>query len=181
MGNSHYYVDPRWKDTEGPIIDIGCYAWDWSKQFANARPVIGIDPVEQSCPEWATLIKAVVSISDGTAALSGGNGYDNSIVYGETVASVAAVSFSGILNKYKPSVVKLNVEGAEYPLLMSVAHPVADQLIVSFHDTDWMHPPVHPSTIYPPTATSAMLLYLSQWYSAQCIYLDCKWYLFRSR
>src|SRR3990172_8231860 len=165
-------VDPRWENQKGPILDIGCHLWDWSAQFADRRHVIGVDPIEKTCPTWATLIRAAVSIGPGTIRLSDGGGMDNSVVYGTGGTVVPAVSFQELL-LHKPALVKMNVEGAEYPLLMSVSHPIADQLIVSFHDTEWLS-----TSAYSPHATSALLGYLSNWYTTKCIFHYCKWFQF---
>jgi hypothetical protein len=168
-------VNKRWKDKLGPILDIGCFEWNWSEQFAGERHVIGIDPVEQTQPKWATLLKGVVAPFSGKATMSAQrHGGDGSVLFGDRNLEVEAFGLQDLLVRFvNPVIIKMNVEGSEYPLLMSVQHPITDQLIVSFHDQSWLG-----SSIYPQSATMAMISYLSQWYRVFCLYQPCQWYQF---
>lgn len=170
-----YYVDPRWKTTEGVVIDIGCLYWDWSRQFAGHKEIIGIDPIEKSCPPWAKLIRKVVSISSGRISMGEMSGCGNSIVFrSQSNDLVDAISLSDILMEHaKICILKMNIEGSEYPLLMSVSHPIADQLVVSFHDDSWAKGPC-----FSRKATAAIVSYLSNWYVPIDIFPECKWVLF---
>jgi hypothetical protein len=177
MNPPHYTIDEaRLAIASGPVLDLGCLHWNWSARFANKHPVIGVDPFETRCPSWATLIRAAVSIGDGTIAIANGVGVGNSCLFHFPAETVPAVSFQRLLDHYKPALVKMNIEGAEYPLLLSVRHPIADQLIVAFHDRDQ-----HPASPFDASATEFMLGYLAQWYEpAVCTCPQWKWYLFRS-
>ncbi len=172
--DNHFYVNPRYKDHNGIILDIGCFSWDWSAQFANQKTVVGVDTLEKSCPAWATLIPKAVGIADGTTTFTIDQG-STSILFSPSSnkQTIDVIGMSTLLQMYPSiSVLKMNVEGCEYPLLMSMKHPAADQLIVSFHDTEWLS-----SSFYSPKATEAMLSYLSNWYDFECICKGCKWFL----
>ncbi len=167
VGKGHQRFHPRVFDREGPILDIGCLGWDWSKKFAGKKNVVGYDPQETLEPEWAELHSLAVSIADGTMMWrdreprTGVGAFTGGI--NDKLFQVDALSFRNVLTTHSPSLVKLNVEGMEYALLSSVQHPVADQLIVSFHEffnkrwqkldekfVDWL------STWYEPTQINAI-------------------------
>lgn len=181
--NDYFYVNPRYKIHDGVVLDIGCVGWNWSEQFAGQKAVIGVDPDETTCPTWAKLVRKAVALSDGTAIMRDRIELgqvcpgENSLLFNDGPARVVeTVSIQALVQAYPLSIAKLNIEGAEYPLLMAMKHPVADQLVVSFHDTGWL-----PSSIYPPEATVAMISFLSNWYTPQEIYPPCKWWLFLRR
>jgi len=171
----HHTIDEdRLRSVPGPVLDIGCLKWDWSRRFAGKREVIGVDPFEQNRPEWAELIQACVSISDGSVAISSGLGLGNTCMINDAQKIVPAISFQRLIHTYRPAIVKLNVEGAEYPLLMAVHHPVSDQLVVAFHDQNRRSTTSTISAF----ATECVLNYLSNWYDVKRICSKWEWYLF---
>lgn len=176
--NNYCYVDQRYLTYSGVIIDIGCLYWDWSAQFANIKRVIGIDPTENECPPWATFIKKAVSISNGKANMAIIGGICNSLVFQSSENSIVdCISLSSIISEYSPiSILKMNIEGSEYPLLMSVQHPVADQLIVSFHDNTWLA-----GSHFTNKTTETIIKYLENWYDPIDIFPEFKWVLFLKR
>jgi len=174
----HYTIDEgRLASTPGPVLDVGCLGWDWSQRFAGKRHVVGVDPFEPNCPEWAELIRACVSMGDGTIAIGTGRGIGNSCMVTDAQEMVPAVSFQRLIDTHHPAIVKLNVEGAEYPLLMAVRHPVADQLVVAFHDQRRRSA----RSQFTAFATECMLIYLLKWYDAEYICPRWEWHLFRAK
>jgi hypothetical protein len=170
-GQGWYRFHPRLFDHPGPVIDIGCLGWDWSQQFAGKKRIVGYDPLETSRPNWAELVQAAVSISDGTATLSGDGVCASLIAPSGGARTIATVSLTRVLRDHPdPSIMKLNIEGAEYPLLWSRPHPWTDQLVVSFH-------------LYEPMqeAIKATITYLSQWYEHERINEEFNWVLFLRR
>ena len=69
------------------------------------------------------------------------------------------VSLDSVLSEFEvmPSLIKMNIEGSEYPLLFSLKSPPCDQLIVSFHDFNIGFP-------YPKVLSEVVRNYLSVWY-----------------
>lgn len=173
--DQYCYVDSRYMRHDGVVIDIGCWRWDWSEQFAGIKKVIGFDAKEEVCPEWATLVRKMVSLSDGNETFN--DAYNASSVFAGTKKTFETVSIRTILKDYPSiSILKMNVEGDEYRLLGAMEHPVADQLVVSFHDTDWIK-----DSPFSAKTTKAVVDQLSKWYTPLEIYKQCKWYLFLKR
>ena len=63
----------------------------------------------------------------------------------------------------------MNIEGAEYDLIIRWKTPPADQLIISFH---------HHNGKFNNKATQYMIDLLSEWYDYTCICEQYAWYLF---
>jgi hypothetical protein len=139
-------ADPYWMRVhsrvwghEGSVIDIGCARWDWSSRFLNKKTLVGIDPAESNVPGGAILITSLVGTCAGTAFLGSGG---RSVGHFEKGSKPCVVtSLYDIMEQYSPvSILKMNIEGAEYGLLPYLSHPCADQLIVSFHGP-WLKVP----------------------------------------
>lgn len=135
IDNEWFRVHKRAMTHPGTIIDIGCLTWDWSLPFRGKKQIIGFDPLEKNTPSWATLIQKAVSISSGTTKFAvKGLTSGISLCDSDTI-TVESVSLCSIIATYSPiNIIKMNVEGAEFPLLVSVKHPIADQMVVSFHN-----------------------------------------------
>jgi len=174
------YVDPRWKNVPGCILDIGCAGWGWSRQFrGTGRDVVGFDPFEESQPTWVRdLRRQAVGAVGGSCWLwkNKKNPVSSGMLIRTSVLSehhqVPMVSFSEVLDSYRHSVVKLNVEGSEYAILTSVQHPVSDQLVVSFHG--WSEPRWEGLETH-------LISWLSRWYEPIQIHEKWQWWLFLSR
>jgi len=179
MADGHLSCSPRVFDLAGPVLDIGCLGWDWSKQFGGRKRVVGFDPQEETEPEWAELRTEAVSIADGTMTwrrleteIAVAHLVTGAFTAGSELLEVSAVSFSSILKEYSPSLIKMNIEGMEYSLLSSVQHPIADQLVVSFHgfmDKRWTG------------LDERYVDWLSEWYEPLETCREWGWWMFLER
>ena len=144
-GENYSRVDDRAFAHDGCIIDLGCVRWNWSEIFIGKKRVIGADPFENEVPNGAELFKGVVGSFDGLIKMtyqedgshisSGGSDSD------EWIPSISWKSFCAKYNITDISILKMNIEGAEFPLLHSMDSEdfsKINQIIVSFHD--WMNP-----------------------------------------
>lgn len=143
INNSPYSsVHPKYKTTEGDIVDVGCLTWDWSNMFLGEKRVIGIDPQEKYIPEGAELFKGILGVFDGLARIEEtgiGAGVSNNGL-GQWYDVLSWKSFCKQYNINKISILKLNIEGSEYPVLASMDKydfDKIDQIAVSFHDWLW--------------------------------------------
>lgn len=164
----------------GPVLDIGCWGWDWSLQFAGRKEIIGYDPQEFCLPAWATEFhREAVGPWDG-CMVSRESVLDpvcsGPFCLGQDVQlrTVPMRSFASVLKQHTPALVKLNVEGAEYAILTAVDHPVADQLIVSFHG--W---PV--ASWGSKELAMAIVQWLRRWYDATEIDQRWEWWMFLAK
>ena len=173
QGHGHRRFHPRVFQTPGPVIDIGCLGWDWSAPFAKRKTVIGYDPQETCCPDWAELRQCAVMSSRGTMTWKKPRQNKpvafGPFLWGSNECEVRTVSMSAVLH-YKPSLIKINAEGSEYTLLHACPHPYADQLIVSFHDIATN-----------PGLPELYIRWLNQWYDALEIDDKYQWWLFAQR
>jgi len=143
-GENYSRIDPRAFEHDGCIIDLGCVHWNWSAPFIGKKRVIGADPFEKTIPEGAELFKGIVGSFDGQVKMNFDN--DASSITtgdssGEWTPSLSWKSFCKQFEIDKISILKMNIEGAEFPLLHSMDtedFAKIDQLIVSFHD--WLNP-----------------------------------------
>ena len=162
LRDSHFQFDDRCLSHSGAIIDIGCYSWDWSQWFLdNGKRVIGFDLNEVRQPAGAELRKQAVMPFDGKVLIRANNDVDATVMpmWNSTGQEIQSVSLGSILKEFPmPALIKMNVEGAEYPLLFSLKEPPADQLIVSFHD----FAPYFP---YSKHLSQTVRNYLSVWYN----------------
>ena len=141
-GENYSLVDDRCLYDDGCIIDVGCLHWDWSNFFIGKKRVVGIDPFESE-KKYTELFKGVLGTFDGTTIMEN-RGIESTIIGQETGEEVIVKTWKTFINEYdinKISVLKLNIEGAEYDLLNSLDDTDfdnIDQIAVSFHD--WMVP-----------------------------------------
>jgi hypothetical protein len=143
-GENYSRVDDRAFSHNGCIVDLGCVHWNWSQSFLGKKRVIGADPFEDKIPEGAELFKGVVGSFDGLIKMT----YDKDASHissgsdsGDWIPSLSWKSFCSKYNIIDISILKMNIEGAEFPLLHSMGSDdflKIDQLIISFHD--WMNP-----------------------------------------
>lgn len=175
VNQGHYRFDNRVFHDEGPVLDLGCLGWDWSKEFAHRKQVVGFDPIETHEPDWAELHRAAVGPYTGRAAFEKtAKRFDSRLTMaGEpSNMTVDVVAFADIVNEHQPSLVKMNIEGAEYPLLVACTHPICPQVVVSFHDFRehrWRD------------LTQAMLDWLGQWYDITLTCENWQWYVMTSK
>lgn len=176
-----YEFDDSVFATPGVVYDLGCWRWDWLPPFAGRKLVIGVDPQETTQPPGTVLIRRAIAPYGGTVAMHGkglgaacadpalpytipsGYAAGRDELLPGTLSHVPAVTWRELLAAYgPPALVKLNIEGMELPLLMTLTHPIAPQVIVAFHSaaTD------APQANWPPAgAVDGVLHYLSQYYA----------------
>lgn len=146
-GENYSSIHPRAFEHDGCIIDLGCASWNWSSIFIGKKRLIGIDPFEKHTPLGAELLNAIIGPFNGISWMN----YDgfNSKVMQNGILNQKMNLFNVFtwrklcdeLNINNISILKMNIEGAEYPLLSSMDKSdfeKIDQIIVSFHD--WMNP-----------------------------------------
>lgn len=165
---------------QGCIVDIGCEGWEWSRQFLGKKEVYGYGPLEEFALPGTSLCRWAVAPFCGEVRLYG-SGEDASchpIMAGDfspISTQHTASSLPSIVESLSPiSVLKLNVERMEYALLPMVVHPIADQLVVSFHDR-------RPEDAWRKPWTKAIIGTLSQWYEPLQIHGRWNWWLFLAR
>jgi len=132
-------VDTRCFTHDGVIVDVGCLEWNWSNIFLGKKRVIGIDPQEKPI-EGAELFRGFLGPFDGITRLYG-DGHGASIKNKNSESNLYdMISWKTLCSKFnidKVSILKINIEGAEYPLLHSMTvsdFEKIDQIAISFHD-----------------------------------------------
>jgi hypothetical protein len=168
----HYLFHPRVWAHEGCIIDLGCSGWDWSGCFLGKKRVIGCDPSESQIPEGAELFKGFVGNFSGRIRYDDGNqNRISGLIKGNTEAEM--IPLEELLRRFKiesVSLLKMNIEGMEYDLLIHLKKPVADQMVISFHD-------YLSSGFNHSRATALILEYLSEWYDWCPISTKTGWHI----
>lgn len=135
-------VNDRCLVDDGDIVDIGCLNWDWSNFFLGKKRVIGVDPFENQIP-FTEIFKGVIGNYNGFTKMRN-EGISSSMINqddGEEVEVKTWKDFCKDFNIDKISVLKINIEGAEYDLLNNLTDDdfnKIDQIAISFHD--WMVP-----------------------------------------
>ena len=143
-GENYSRIDPRAFEHNGCIIDLGCESWDWSAPFIGKKRVIGADPFEKTVPEGAELFKGIVGSFDGQVKMNFDNKASRIATSDSSAEWTPSLSWKSFCKQFeidKISILKMNIEGAEFPLLHSMDiedFEKIDQLIVSFHD--WLNP-----------------------------------------
>lgn len=146
-GKTWSRVHPRYKEHTGDIVDLGCLDWDWSQHFLRegGKRVIGVDPQEHIKPSGALLYRGVVGPFSGLVKLDTSHATSHSLSLNdarESKSYVEMLSWKDFCAFYKitsVSILKINIEGAEYPLLASMNasdFDNIDQIAISLHD--WM-------------------------------------------
>lgn len=144
-GRPHTLVHKRIFEHDGCVVDAGCAPWDWSYPLFGKKRVIGLDPYGQPT-EGAEFFRGILGPLNGVTWYDnvGGAG-GNASVFTNVMMSTDSVltkmiswkSFCKYYNIDKVSLLKLNIEGSEYPLLNSMGKDdfeKIDQIAVSFHN-----------------------------------------------
>jgi hypothetical protein len=143
-GQDYSRIDDDAFNHSGCIVDLGCARWDWSMFFFDKKRVIGVDPFEEREPEGATLFKGVVTGMDGLVQMHHGGDascISTDITSDSWINSMSWKNFCKLYDINEISILKMNIEGAEYPLLHSMDSDdfsKINQIIISFHD--WLNP-----------------------------------------
>jgi hypothetical protein len=144
-------VDRRIFEHEGCVIDVGCLKWDWSGMLIGTKRVIGVDPIEPDCPHNAELFRGLLGPNNcrvrmnPTVDAGCDKAIDNSLYSldndSEYFNMISWKSFCEMYSIDNISVLKINIEGAEYALLNSMDaldYRKIDQIVISFHH--WLNP-----------------------------------------
>ena len=138
-------VDTKLFKHDGCVVDAGCLYWNWSKVFLGRKRVIGIDPIEKECPAGAELFSGLLGPYDSTVTVNFNNDSTkiNTNTDGEQLIynMISWKTFCKNYNIDRVSILKINIEGSEYPLLHSMDSDdfdKIDQIVISFHD--WLKP-----------------------------------------
>jgi len=159
-----------------PILDAGCRYFEFAEYFAKrGHRVIALDPAPD-IPDYsgkAEFIRSALNINSGYVDFSTWDGPEaNRIteVPDPRSISILATSLKDLMAEKDVKhwdVVKLDIEGGEYDILMNWPGPIANQITVEFHE----HLNVNPmgAAYY-----SKMLNHLEQWYRpAQHVSVPC--------
>jgi len=159
-------------DIPGPVLDIGCAGWNWSRPFIGLKRVVGVDPLATAIC-GVELRRAVVGPWSGSADLevSAINPDASGLIVSPEQTNTVRypmLAISDLINELRPAIVKINAEWAEYAILVSVAQPMAPHLAVSFHPTgewgggiDWV-----------------LIRWLEQWYESRPLSQEYGWWYF---
>jgi hypothetical protein len=180
--------DDRVYTDEGVVYDLGCLRWDWLQPFLGRKRLVGVDPHERTAPAGCELVRAAIAPYAGSVTMHGAGlqaeccspavPYQIPVGYAEGrpentdtgVYEVPAITWPELLAEYGPAaMVKINIEGAEIPLLMTAKQPMAPQLVVAFHrpGQDYSQPNWPQNE-----AIDACIAYLGSWYDARYTILD---------
>lgn len=133
-------VDTRYRAHGGSIVDLGCLYWDWSQHFIQEGfHVVGADPQEREIP-GAILFKGVVGATDGNCQIEAAGAVAKVGTAGEWYPQMSWKTFCKAYNIDRVAILKINIEGGEYPLLNSMDaedFSKIDQITVSFHEWLW--------------------------------------------
>ena len=141
-GQDYSTVNDRCLIHNGDVVDIGCLNWDWSNFFIGKKRVIGVDPFENQI-KHTELFKGVIGKEDGIIKIKN-EGINTSMINSEGGEEVKVKTWKNFCKEFsinKISLLKINIEGAEYDLLDSFDNQDfenIDQIAISFHD--WMIP-----------------------------------------
>lgn len=173
-GQPHTTVHSRVWDHPGAVVDLGCRGWDWSGVFIGKKRVIGVDPDKATVAIPGTeLHQSLIGPYDGVVSFRGETVVDapadgpQAAIWSWKRFCRAAVDARGI------SILKINAEGSEYPLLASLDDAdfaAIDQLAISFHHFVW--PGMTKST------KALVGLLESHGFTSKVIYEPLGWHLF---
>jgi hypothetical protein len=175
VGEPWTRVHRRVWDHPGAVVDLGCASWDWSRRFFGRKRVLGVDPFEgDPAVAGVEVWRGAVGATAGSVRMTqNGHGSSTRCADSEHTTLVQALPLSTLLRSRaitSVSVLKLNVEGSEVEILMTLPEPIfesVDQIAVSFHDFLYGD---H-------RRTEAVLSYLRNWYDVASIDSRYSWYL----
>lgn len=169
-------VDDRVWAHPGAVVDLGCWPWDWSAPFIGKKRVVGADPQAVHI-EGADVFTGVIGAANGSVDISDKRDDSSSLLCepGAITRTVPMVTWKRFVQTFglnQIAILKINIEGSEYPLLHSMDwndFVRIDQIAVSFHHFVW------PQKI---KATTAALNYLrDNGYTVQPTNNEWGWYL----
>lgn len=137
-------IHPRFQSHDGCIVDLGCLGWNrdfdnigsdnWAGYFFGKKRVIGVDP-QETPNEHSELFKGFISDFSGKANLTS-TGLGASMVPSDE-GQYDVLTWEDFKSQYdiqSISILKINIEGAEWDLLDAFDDFSIDQICVSFHN-----------------------------------------------
>ncbi len=133
-------VDDRVWQHPGPIVDLGCDPWDWSRCFVGKKRVIGADPFATQI-EGTELFKGVIGATHCTVNITCEGDASTILRQGtKPVHMITWAEFKAMFGISQIALLKMNIEGSEYALLNAMTDAdfaEIDQIAVSFHHWLW--------------------------------------------
>jgi hypothetical protein len=139
-------IDLSSLENNGCIVDLGCLSWNWSNSLIGRKRIIGVDPIEDFIPENVEFFKGVIGPFNGKIKMSvnQNNNCVSSISNNDIGDEFEMLSLKNFCKKFDinlVSILKVNIEGSEYPFLHSLDKEdfkKINQIVISFHD--WLDP-----------------------------------------
>lgn len=183
-------VDDRCLTHDGCVVDLGCCGWHLFDFFNGKKRIIGVDPYEAEM-DGVDFFEGMVGPVNGDVYVhrAGANTtcFGNIDCENEEFARVfKMLSWKNFCKKFdinSISLLKINIEGSEFPLLHSMDSEdfsKIDQIAISFHDFDVSdeHGNVLQNKNVNKNLLSASLLLLEkEGYNIQKINDQWNWYL----
>lgn len=133
---------------DGVIVDVGCYHWDWGRTLIGHKRIVGIDPIEKTIPDGCELFSGVLGPGNGRVSMNvnedASNIVNNPNIAAKSIIEIEMLNWKSFCQQFQIeniSVLKINIEGSEYPLLNTMDtddFSKIKQIAVSFHD--WLNP-----------------------------------------
>ena len=162
---------PRLADHQGPVVVIGCLNWDSYCHYLRekGKRVIGVDPMTTKHLPTFEHVPAAVGLYRGTAEIHGKDGGASLFWFHQPkIATVQVVTMGDILTQAGGDLaaLKMNCEGSEAAVILSMTRPYADQITVAFHDRPGRDKsvPIGSTELYLPSVRDGFIRHLSQWY-----------------
>lgn len=117
---------------DGNILDIGCRGFLFTNYFRhNGFKVIAVDIDEL---EEETYLRCAIAGRTGMVGIKRTNDPQaTSITKGDDIDSFNLHDFTEASGIHQWDLIKMDIEGAEYEVIMSLYKPVAKQLSIEFH------------------------------------------------
>ena len=187
QGKVPFLYHPRIFVHPGPVLNFGAQGWFYTQPFVGKKDIIGIDPCPVTHPpKGCTLLRRAVSPFDGILEIKGGipgvrAGAQGLVFYesGDELAYLAkAIRIKDLRERYGNdwAALKINIEGTELIELIMLKEPIADQMIVAFHDRSTIG-----GDVFLPSARDAVMTHLDQWYDRVQVEPGNDWWFFLRR
>ena len=167
-GEVPFLYHPRIFAHPGPVLDFGAHGWRYVLPFVGKKDIIGIDscPVTHP-PAGCTLLRRAVAPFDGIIEIVGGipqvRAGAQGLLYHEFGTELAylakAIRVKELVERYGHdwAGLKINIEGSELLELIMLKEPIADQIVVAFHDRG-------PGDPFMKSARDGVMHHLDNWY-----------------
>jgi len=155
---------PRLIQHPGPVVVLGCLNWDpyCHEMRRHKKRLIGVDPATTVDIPGVEHLNAVVTPFRGELDFyqEGGGAsllWHHRPMKARRVKSITMADVLDFAGAKDLAALKMNIEGPEFFILLTMKRPYADQITVAFHDRLGNDPAL-------PTARDAVIAHLDQWY-----------------